>query len=369
MGTRAKLGEVTLPSGTLVLLDMGLLGGWSHESPPTAEPDGGLSETQFVDLEISGPDAARAAHLVAKQEAEREASEEMEASAFDDDGDDDIALYDIPTGAVESVKMAFMALAKANRLDAHVEVARGRVPHAERVRRALAAGLGWGEVSFSIGNVVAVTVPEGAVCDVVGERCDEDEECWKSVSVVLGAGEPVRREPSGAVVVEQARLLFGDLRTLGAWRHDESLDGKVDLVFWGRDAEKIAREVNAPALEDGNFGWKNLVEADLDEGLLETLREAMERRRLMADLRPHSHHHRVLEQVWSSPTESGTLELDGAKVCGFMTSWGDGAFAVFRELDASGKVVRVTVDFEGHALDDEDDDEDEDLDDEDEERP
>lgn len=31
MGTRAKLGEVTLPSGTLVLLDMGLLGGWSHE--------------------------------------------------------------------------------------------------------------------------------------------------------------------------------------------------------------------------------------------------------------------------------------------------------------------------------------------------
>ncbi len=50
-----------------------------------------------------------------------------------------------------------------------------------------------------------------------------------------------------------------------------------------------------------------------------------------------------LGQVRSSITESGTLEVGGASVCGFMTSWGDGFFPVVRDLDANGRLVRIRI--------------------------
>jgi hypothetical protein len=51
----------------------------------------------------------------------------------------------------------------------------------------------------------------------------------------------------------------------------------------------------------------------------------------------------VLAQARASATGSGELELAGSRTCMFFTSWGDGAFPVFADRDASGKLLRLRV--------------------------
>ena len=65
--------------------------------------------------------------------------------------------------------------------------------------------------------------------------------------------------------------------------------------------------------------------------------------KFVTDFRPHSHHFLVMRQVRASPTESGTLEVGGAMICTFMTSWGDGFFPVYRDLDVGERLVRVRI--------------------------
>src|SRR5207245_7980505 len=62
------------------------------------------------------------------------------------------------------------------------------------------------------------------------------------------------------------------------------------------------------------------------------------------DFRPHSHHFLIMKQVRETDTESGTIEVGGAKMCGFMTSWGDGFYPIYRDLDEQGQLVRVRID-------------------------
>jgi hypothetical protein len=53
--------------------------------------------------------------------------------------------------------------------------------------------------------------------------------------------------------------------------------------------------------------------------------------------------HRVLERMRGTPGESGTIEVGGATMTGWFTSWGDGAFPVYRDLAADGTLLRVRV--------------------------
>ena len=48
----------------------------------------------------------------------------------------------------------------------------------------------------------------------------------------------------------------------------------------------------------------------------------------------------------SSATYSGTTELDGMTVCNFMTSWGDGIFDVYRDIDESGELAQIRIELE-----------------------
>ncbi|MFE4457442.1 hypothetical protein ACFROC_08795 [Nocardia tengchongensis] len=94
---------------------------------------------------------------------------------------------------------------------------------------------------------------------------------------------------------------------------------------------------------DGEFTWADLT---LDElraryGELESLRA--EGMRFAVDMRPHDDHFRVLEQMRSSSTESGSIDVGGARMTGWFTSWGDGAFPVFRDVAADGMLLRVRV--------------------------
>jgi hypothetical protein len=101
--------------------------------------------------------------------------------------------------------------------------------------------------------------------------------------------------------VDWARLLAVDVDALAGWQDSEPLDGKADFAFWGVDAA------------------------------------------FATDFRPHSHHYVLMEQVRSSPTESGVVSLGEARACGFTTRWGDGIFEVHRDLDAEGRVVQIRI--------------------------
>ena len=54
----------------------------------------------------------------------------------------------------------------------------------------------------------------------------------------------------------------------------------------------------------------------------------------------------MMAQVRRSPNigGSGTLAVGGALLCGFETTWGDGAFPVLTDRDAAGGLVRVRID-------------------------
>jgi hypothetical protein len=48
----------------------------------------------------------------------------------------------------------------------------------------------------------------------------------------------------------------------------------------------------------------------------------------------------------NDPTESSTTEIGNEKVCNFMTTWGDGLFQVFRDLDNAGQLVQIRIEME-----------------------
>jgi hypothetical protein len=174
---------------------------------------------------------------------------------------------------------------------------------------------------------------------------------WHQVWLECRPGSRVARsEKVYDVMVDEARLLFGDADALGAWQHDEPLDGRADFVFWGADAARAARRLRAPAVadEENTFGWLDLLEADAERrgGRVESLHEQTGWH-FATDYRPHSHHWAVMRQVRSSATSSGTVEVGGARVCGLMTSWGDGIFPVFRDFDKAGRLLRLRVELGG----------------------
>lgn len=39
-------------------------------------------------------------------------------------------------------------------------------------------------------------------------------------------------------------------------------------------------------------------------------------------------------------------DVDGVKVCNFMTTWGDGIFEVHRDLSDSGELVQIRIEFD-----------------------
>jgi hypothetical protein len=201
-------------------------------------------------------------------------------------------------------------------------------------------------------------LPRDRALRVVGERmpAGDYEDRWRWVAVECRPGAAVARsEPAGpaggataapvTVAVYNARLLLADADALGHWEHHAPLDGLADYVFWGPDAEAAARATGAGNLCDGDWGWTDL---PLEEALARA--EAVERLqgenrwRLEGDFRPHSHHHFVMEQVRASATESGVITVGGARLCAFLTTWGDGCYPVWRDLDAGGRLVRVRID-------------------------
>lgn len=325
-----RLGEVTCPSGVLLLVDFGLLGLWSGDQAPLmpewAAPAWMVEiANHAVDFEVVGPDAKAAALLYG----------ESSGYLYDRDAD---------------FEAAFEERVREEGLDASLRALDERVPHVERVVNAVRGVEAAGCVELHGAWVACVAgVPQDVTLEVFGEPHEggADEGRWSAVSLrVPGAAPTVETRSVGTVTVDCARLAFMDVAAVAAWQHTESADGRADYAFWGEDAADVARQVGAPALEGAAYGWADLPEARARE-LAEPIEalHASDTLRLVTDFRPHSDHYRLLEPIRASPTESATVSVGHAQVCGFMTTWGDGSFDVERDVDAAGRLVALRVRF------------------------
>jgi hypothetical protein len=330
-----QLGQITCPSGHLVVVDGGYLGAWSGERSP-AEIDPVLLDVDdpqlvkeiagAVDFDIVGADAERAAAAYGRQVG--------------------VALYDIPRSHVADLPEQFAELCREQDLDARAVASPERVPHRERVRRSVARGDG----GFTIfgGPVVAVGgLPTDRPLAVEMTEADYGDLGVRPRDMsVRVADEPVTSsELLGHVGVDWARLAFADADALGSWKHLRPVDGLADVAFWGRDGQEAAAAHEAVELPEGDvFGWENL---GLEEAIsryeaVETWQVANDRR-LALDFRPHSHHWQVMREVRSSPLEAGVIEVGGASILFAMTRWGDGSYPTYADYAGDQLVAVRTV--------------------------
>ena len=193
--------------------------------------------------------------------------------------------------------------------------------------------------------IVKVEVPADRPLEVTGTRVGRGRlaDCWDHVAVLLSDGEVHTSRKLGKAGVDFARLVLMDHAALDAWQHEDSLDGRADVVFWGRDEAALARALGASRTKDGH-GWMNLPVADAEARALEADRKkAANKWLLKIDYRPHSHHYLALATARANPRGAGELDLAGSRLLLFFTSWGDGVFPIFLDLDAQERPVRVRV--------------------------
>ncbi|MEU1600232.1 hypothetical protein ABZ468_47655 [Streptomyces sp. NPDC005708] len=336
-----RLGEISCPSGTLVIVDGGHLGLWSGERSP-AEIDPALlgaddpvmaaEVVNSVDFAVVGPDASAAARGF-----------DLQPGAM---------LHDIPASRVGELGTMFEEHCRAAGLDARLEAVPGREPHAQRVRRTATEG-GGSFLMFGVPVVAVGGVPRDRHLPVLASRVDFGDGVgprWSEISVRMSDSPAESSVLLGDIGVDWARVLFGDADALNAWQHDEPVDGLADVAFWGAAAEEAAAMFAAPELgepgEDGVRGWTGLAVAEAMEKAraMQSWKEETGRR-MMVDFRPHSHHWQVMRQIRASEVEAGTVDVGDARLLCAMTSWGDGYFPVSADLDGSGAVVAVRVSF------------------------
>ncbi|MER5646106.1 hypothetical protein [Streptosporangium sp. NPDC002524] len=336
--TPATLGSITCPSGRLVIADTGYLGAWSGNAPPVADEfalsavDPALRESvrAAADLAVAGPDAEPAARSFDRQSG--------------------TWLYDIPGHGVEQMTDIFADHCRAHGFAAWLERQEPRVAHRERAERAARAG----GSEFIMNGVPVVAIgdlPTDREITVTATPRDYGRigVRWESVSLNVRSTHPASTRLLGHVGVDAGRLSLVDADALGAWWHEEPLDGMADVAFWGRSVREAAVRFGASPLagpgEDGVYGWADLP-VDEAAGRVVALREwgqAVPERMIAVDFRPHSHHWQVMAEVRAAEHEAGTIEIDGSRTMCFMTSWGDGLFPVAADHDIDGHVVRIQI--------------------------
>lgn len=317
--TDVVLGDVSCPSGQLVLMDGGYLGLWSGERSPDANPDAAAA----IDFEITGLDAARAARSFDRQSGRR--------------------LYDIPHDAAEKFAAGFDEHCREQGLTASLRPFPQRIPHRERVRHAIAGG----DEDFIITGVPVVSI--GDVPAAARVTATPGQWGWARFRISFGPEPVASTRQLGAIGVDWARFVFADADALSSWQHEYPVDGLADIVFWGgAEAEQLAVELDAPRPdlpgEPGNFGWVDLPHREaLERAIALQDRKQAGELRFALDFRPHSHHWQVMAGVRAAEHEAATISVGGADVMMAMTSVGDGHFPVLLHLDAVGRPVAAEI--------------------------
>ncbi|WP_405554726.1 hypothetical protein [Streptomyces sp. NBC_01171] len=194
METIFKLGEISCPSGTLVVLDGGHLGLWSGErSPAEIDPallgvdDPELAEevANSVDFAVAGPDASAAARSFDRQPG--------------------TMLHDIPASGAAEIKRMFEEHCQVNRLSAHLEELPGREPHARRARRTATEG-GGSFLMFGVPVVAVGGVPRDRRLPVLATRSGSGRG-WTEMTVRTSEAPAETSVPLGHIGVDWARVL------------------------------------------------------------------------------------------------------------------------------------------------------------------
>ena len=193
--------------------------------------------------------------------------------------------------------------------------------------------------------LVIADVPRDRELAVVGRRVGKGRfaDCWDHVAIAIHDGEVAHAKKLGEAGVDFARLICMDRSALDHWNHEDSLDGLADFVFWGRDEIQLAKAMRAPRIPDG-YGWTDLsvAEAEAKSDRAAVLK-AENHWLLGMDLRPHSHHFHALAAARASRCGAGMLEVGGATTCLFFTSWGDGVFPIYLDVDHDDQPVRIRI--------------------------
>jgi hypothetical protein len=326
--TKVQLGTVDLPSGVLLVLDPGMGRYWKHDEVPPAWK-GGVE----VDFAITGRDAIAAGR------------------AFDRQFDPEF-VFDIPGQGIAPVTASFDELCKQHGYEAALVPIEPRMPHIQRARSALAAGDGLGIAQYAgMWAVVAGGFPKGTRLTAEATPMPPGEFAgrWQRIELtdesaeLAPTTELTSREIEG-VMVDHGQFIFSDLDAFGEFRMWHSLDGLGDYVIWGVDAPALAAEMQVPVLTGGEYGWKDL---PLDElkAHVRPVAMAIDDRNLHVgqDYRPHCNLEVLNAQVRRGHPHAGALTLAGSGVVGMDNSWGDGIFAVTCHADASGRVVRLSM--------------------------
>jgi hypothetical protein len=326
-----QLGEVTCPSGELVLMDGGYLDLWSGDGAPEELPAN--TDRPVVDLEIVGREAVAAARSFNRQSGQ--------------------ALYDIPQHRVEEFVALFDGHCRTHGLEASLRPFARQVPHRERVRRAIAAG----DPDFLISGVPVVSVGGLPTDRPLPVTAQPGEWGWSHFRILVGDGPVASTRGLGSIGVDYARLVFADASALNAWVHEDPIDGLADVVFWGRNEIEIAADFHAPRTGtpgDDHYGWLNLPvgEAYAKAVALDERRRAEPERKFAFDFRPHSHHWQVMARVRASVHEAAVIEVGDANIMFAMTSVGDGFFLVHLELDGTGALTAIQVTIGGDPTED-----------------
>jgi hypothetical protein len=326
MGDTVTLGEVTCPSGTLILMDGGYLDLWCGDRSPDESEFRGRGDIPASDFEIVGRDAAAAARSFDRQSGR--------------------TLYDIPQpGSVELASL-FNEHCREHGFEASLRRFPRRISHRDRARRAIAAG----DPDFLITGVSVVAVgdvPTGRPLPVTAVR---GQWGWAHIRIGLRGDLAVATRRLGSIGVDFARFVFADVDSLDSWEHHRPLDGLADVVFWGRDEAEIAADLGAErtgTTEERGYGWFNLPvrEAYARAVALDNRKKVAPPRTFAFDFRPHSHHWQIMQGVRASENEAATIEVGGAQLMMAMTSIGDGFFPVDVDVNAAGApvAIRITV--------------------------
>ena len=193
--------------------------------------------------------------------------------------------------------------------------------------------------------IVKADVPRDRPLSVTGTRVGRGRfaDCWDHVSINLADGDVHQARKLGEAGVDFARLAFIDHAALAHWRHEDSLDGLADVVFWGRDEAALAKALRAPKTKEGH-GWCDLDLMDAESKVMEAeILKADNNWMINVDFRPHSHHFHALAAARSNPAGAGVLDVGGSRMLLFFTSWGDGVFPIYLDLDAEDRPVRVRI--------------------------
>jgi hypothetical protein len=323
----ALLGEVTCPSGELVLMDGGYLGLWFGNRIPddVRQPD----VAPAVDFEVVGRDADAAARSFDRQSGR--------------------TLYDIPQHGVAEFTSFFDDHCRERGYQASLRSFPRQVPHRDRVRRAIAGD----DPDFLISGVPVIAIgglPTNRPLPVTATP--HSDWGWTHIRIVV-SDEPVVDTCSlGKIGVDYARFAFADADALNAWIHDDPIDGLADVVFWGRHETEIAAEFGATRTDtpgEDHYGWLNLPvrEAYAKAVALNDRRKTASDRKFAFDFRPHSHHWRVMADVRASENATASIDVGGARIMFAMTSVGDGFFPVHVELDAAGAPAAIEITIRG----------------------